>query len=116
MQTFLTATSRHIFVILAWRPSWISAHLLVLEVFDFNFFELFIPRNLCVDNKINLLGEFLKNVMSRNRFFFYVSAAAILDFCTMYCFDVFLFFEFLIPKNLSVDTKMKLLGAFLSKL
>ena len=41
--------------------------------------------------------------------------AAILYFGTLYCFDVFLvyIFELLIPKNLGVDTKINILGAFL---
>ena len=40
--------------------------------------------------------------------------AAILDFYTLYCFDVFYFyfFEFFIPKNLGVDTKMNISDAF----
>ena len=41
----------------------------------------------------------------------HISMAAILDFCTLYCFEIFYFdfLEFRIPINLGVDTKMNLL-------
>ena len=64
------------------------------------------PKNLCVDTRINLLGAFKKKVMSR---IFHASVAAILDFCTLYCFE----FINLLPKNLDIDTKINILGAFL---
>ena len=59
-----------------------------------------------------LLGAYLKAYEQTQSF--HVSVAAILDFCTLYCFEVFYFyiFAFLIPKNLCVDTRMYHLGAF----
>ena len=49
--------------------------------------------------------------------FFFVSVVAILDYCPFYCFGVFyfIFFEFLIPKNLCVDTRKNILSAFKKK-
>ena len=48
---------------------------------------------------------------------FHISMAAILDFCTFAYVDVINldFFEFLIPKNVCLDTRRNILGAFKKK-
>ena len=107
--------SRHIFVYISVVAILDFCKLACIGVFDLEFFELLIHENLCVDTTMNVLGAFKKSYVQT--YIFHVSVAAILDFCTFYCFELKKknLFKFLIPKNLCVDTRMNILGAFFLK-
>ena len=76
---------------LAWWPSWISAHCIALK--HFILIKYFIPKSLGLDTKMNLL-----------------------EFILLYCFDVFDFFECLILENRYVDTTINLVDDLFEKL